>query len=167
MSASALAREAGLAKSTVSELERGNGNPSLDTLWALATALNISLGALFAGPSSRNEVKLQRLTDAPVIAHEGENFIAQLMGSWTQAGEIEVSMVSLASNSKRQSRGNSLGIIEHAICIEGQVRVGPTTKMVLLEKGDMVTFFADQPHTYETADTRGTLVVIQQYPFSS
>lgn len=167
LSASALARKAELAKSTVSELERGKGNPSLDTLWALATALHISLGALFTGPPSPSEIKVRRLADAPTIAREGQRFIAQLMASWTPSGEVEVSMVSLAPNSKRQSRGNSLGIIEHAICVEGPVEVGPSNTMVLLQKGDMVTFFADQPHSYVTKDSPGGLVVVQQYPFAS
>lgn len=167
LSASALARKAALAKSTVSELERGKGNPSLDTLWALATALHISLGALFTGPSNRTEIKVQRLPDAPTIARDGQRFVARLMASWTPAGEVEVSMVSLAPNSKRQSRGNSRGIIEHAICIEGPVEVGPNNTMVLLQKGDMVTFLADQPHSYVTKDSPGGLVVVQHYPFAS
>ena len=39
MSLAELAR-AGLAKSTLSQLESGTGNPSLETLWALAMALD-------------------------------------------------------------------------------------------------------------------------------
>lgn len=167
LSSSALARKAALAKSTVSELERGRGNPSLDTLWALATALHISLGALFTGPFNWTEIKVQRLADAPTIARDGQRFVAQLMASWNPAGEVEVSMVSLAPNSRRQSRGNSLGIIEHAICVEGPVEVGPNDTMVLLQKGDMATFLADQPHSYVTKNSPGALVVVQQYPFAS
>ncbi len=36
-----VARRAGIAKSTLSQLEAGNGNHNLETLWALCVSLNI------------------------------------------------------------------------------------------------------------------------------
>ena len=42
-----LARQSGVSKATLSGLERGNGNPSIDTVWALARALNVPFGDLF------------------------------------------------------------------------------------------------------------------------
>ena len=35
LSLAEIARRAGIAKSTLSQLESGNGNPSLETLWSL------------------------------------------------------------------------------------------------------------------------------------
>jgi transcriptional regulator with XRE-family HTH domain len=167
MSASALARDAGISKSTVSELERGNGNPSLDTLWALAKTLHVSLGALFMSQAGRGEVELKRLIDAPAIAHDGDEFVAQLMASWHNSGEVEVSVVTLAPDAKRSSRGNAPGVVERAICISGLVEVGPDGAMALLEPGDMITFRADQPHIYRSRADGGRLLVVQQYPFAS
>lgn len=36
-----ITRRSGIAKSTLSQLEAGNGNHNLETLWALCVALNI------------------------------------------------------------------------------------------------------------------------------
>ena len=36
-----LAKRAGIAKSTLSQLESGTGNPSVETLWALGVALGV------------------------------------------------------------------------------------------------------------------------------
>ena len=41
-----LARRAGLAKSTLSQLEAGPGNPSIETLWALGVALGVPFSRL-------------------------------------------------------------------------------------------------------------------------
>ena len=41
LSLSEVARRAGLSKSTLSQLESGAGNPSLETLWALAVTLDV------------------------------------------------------------------------------------------------------------------------------
>lgn len=164
MSVSALAREAGIAKSTVSELERGHGNPSLDTLWALSRALNISLGSLFVSASGHGEVEVSRLADAPVMAHEGEDFVAQLMAGWRNLGEVELAVVSLAAGARRNSLGNAIGVVERALCVQGVVEVGPNERTKVLEVGDMLTFLAHQPHIYHALGGPARLVVVQQYP---
>lgn len=43
LSLAEVARRAGIAKSTLSQLEAAQGNPSLETLWALCVALDIHL----------------------------------------------------------------------------------------------------------------------------
>lgn len=164
LSASALAREAGISKSTVSELERGNGNPSLDTLWALAKTLTIPLGSLFTASTNHSDTEIKRLIDAPVIARDGTKVIAQLLAGWRTAGEVEVAVVTLAPNATRNSRGNAGGVVERAICMSGLIEVGPEGSSSLLEPGDMLTFRADQPHIYRARAEGGRLLVVQQYP---
>ena len=48
LSASALARQAGIAKSTLTQLELGRGNPGIETLWALANTLGVPFAELIA-----------------------------------------------------------------------------------------------------------------------
>lgn len=163
LSVSALARDAGISKSTVSELERGNGNPSLDTLWALAKTLNVSLGSLFAAQTGSGEIEYRHLSDAPIVARAGDDYIARLMAGWRANGEVEISIVTLAPLAVRNSRGNAPGVIERAICASGLVTVGPNDQARLLAPGDMLTFRADQPHFYEARDEGGVLIVVQQY----
>ena len=50
LSLAELARRAGVAKSTLSQLEAGTGNPSLETLWALGVALNVPFARLAGLP---------------------------------------------------------------------------------------------------------------------
>ena len=46
LSLSELAKRAGIAKSTLSQLESGAGNPSVETLWALSVALDVPFARL-------------------------------------------------------------------------------------------------------------------------
>ena len=48
-SLSELARASGIAKATLSALEAGRGNPTIETLSSLATALGVPFGDLLAG----------------------------------------------------------------------------------------------------------------------
>ena len=46
ISVSELARRAGVSKATVSQLESGAGNPSVETLWAIGDALGVPFSTL-------------------------------------------------------------------------------------------------------------------------
>src|SRR5512146_3351275 len=46
LSLTELAKRAGIAKSTLSQLEAGTGNPSVETLWALGVALGVPFSRL-------------------------------------------------------------------------------------------------------------------------
>src|ERR1700749_4873266 len=43
-----VARSSGLSKTILARIERGEGNPSVDTLWRLSQALGLPLGAMLA-----------------------------------------------------------------------------------------------------------------------
>src|SRR5271165_3121165 len=68
MTLSALAEQAGVAKSTVSLIERGQGNPSIDTVWALAAALGVPFASLFHDEPPADDVTVVRADDESLIA---------------------------------------------------------------------------------------------------
>ena len=56
LSLTEVANRAGVAKSTLSQLESGTGNPSLETLWALCVALEMPFSRLLDPPRSNVQV---------------------------------------------------------------------------------------------------------------
>src|SRR5438105_1118830 len=50
LSLTELAKRAGVAKSTLSQLESGIGNPSIETLWSLAMAMGLQVTRFFEQP---------------------------------------------------------------------------------------------------------------------
>ena len=56
LSLAEIARRAGIAKSTLSQLEAGNGNPSLETLWSLCVALDIPFARLLEPQEQKTQV---------------------------------------------------------------------------------------------------------------
>src|SRR5687768_6574332 len=56
LSLSELAKRAGIAKSTLSQLESASGNPSVETLWALGVALGVPFSRLVDPPTPRIRV---------------------------------------------------------------------------------------------------------------
>ena len=66
LSLAEVARRAGIAKSTLSQLESGSGNPSIETLWAISTALDVPFARLVE--PQRPQVQLNRYGEGPAGA---------------------------------------------------------------------------------------------------
>jgi 2-dehydro-3-deoxyglucarate aldolase/4-hydroxy-2-oxoheptanedioate aldolase len=164
MSVSALARAANVAKSTVSQLERHNGNPSLDTLWALARALNIPLGFLFNEDGVEDAFHVVRQGESSGVTIEEPNYEAHLMAGWQMNGQVEIYVVTMADGVRRESEPHGPGVIEHLLPMEGQIEVGTAQNSVRLNPGDMVSFSADRPHHYEAIDGSARAIAVQHYP---
>ena len=79
LSLSELAKRAGIAKSTLSQLEAGGGNPSVETLWALGVALGVPFSALVEPPSPAVEVI--RAGEGPTVASERADYVATLLSA--------------------------------------------------------------------------------------
>src|ERR1700760_1611624 len=78
LSLTEVARRAGVAKSTLSQLESGTGNPSLETLWALCVTLDVPFSRLIDPP--RPHIQVIRADGGPTGAAAGAAYLAPPLG---------------------------------------------------------------------------------------
>lgn len=172
LSLSALARAAGVSKSTLSQLERGTGNPSIDTLWAIAQALNAPLSALFA-EIREDAVQVVRFADSTVVATEndghrgsvveGHAALRHLLSSRSTA-EHELYILDLEPGSCWNAMPHPRNVVEHTIVAHGRVEVGPEGEAEVLDLGDRITFPADRRHHYRVIKGPARLLILLEYP---
>jgi XRE family transcriptional regulator, regulator of sulfur utilization len=162
LSLSALAQRAGVAKSTLSELERGRGNPSIDTLWSLARALNVPFASLFED-GRRERPTVIRLNEAPVIAAEGNGFVTRHLLNRSGTGEVEMYILQLEPGFRRDAAPHGPGVIEHVVVMAGTADVGFADESHVLGPGDCISFPADRPHHYAALRGRVRLLALHDY----
>lgn len=162
ISLSELARTSGVSKATLSGLERGTGNPSVDTIWALAHALNAPFGELF-DENDQDVVHVRRIDEAQVVT-SARGFIGRKLLSRQGRGGLEVYMLDLERGAKREAAAHSPGVIEHVIVVAGRAEVGPDDEPTVVDEGDRVTFSADRPHHYYALDGPVRLLSLTDYP---
>jgi transcriptional regulator with XRE-family HTH domain len=156
LSLSEVARRAGVGKSTMSGLETGSGNPSLETMWALAAALDIPLARLLDPPPQ--EVALQRVGDLPSLPSTTANYVATLLSPSPTNARRDIYFIQAEPGEPKRSQPHPQGTIEHVILGSGAARVEVLGKSYDLGVGDYLTYPGDQPHHF-TALAPGTNVV--------
>ncbi|AZS41119.1 XRE family transcriptional regulator [Microbacterium oxydans] len=158
LSVSELARRAGVSKATVSQLESGSGNPSVETLWALGVALGVPFAVLVDQQS--NAPKLIRADDLSGVPSSAAAYSATLLSASPPGARRDVYLIQAEPGDARRSDPHHPGTIEHVVLMAGQARIGPAENPVLLDPGDYLTYAGDAPHVFEAtvAGTRAVLI---------
>jgi transcriptional regulator with XRE-family HTH domain len=169
MTLSALAEQAGVAKSTVSLIERGQGNPSIDTVWSLAAALGVPFASLFHDDPPSDDVIVVRADDTSLVAIDQagldrDGLIIRHLLTRTGGALIEIYTLALDEGAVRHAGGHVSGLFEHLTITAGTVEISTAAFAEVVSQGDLISFRADRPHTYRVIDGPVRLVSIHEYP---
>lgn len=157
-----LARRAGVGKSTLSQLESGTGNPSIETLWALSTALGIQFSDLLDAPP--RPVELIRFGEGTVIAAAVADYTTTLLSAAPPGSRRDIFLIRAEPGSPRSSRPHARGTTEHVVLCAGRALVGPADAPVELGPGDYLSYPGDAEHTFD-ALMPGTVAVLVSEAF--
>lgn len=159
LSLAEVARRAGIAKSTLSQLEAGNGNPGIETLWSLCVALNIPFSRLMEPEARRMQVI--RRGEGPTVTADLADYQAVLLATCPPGARRDLYLLQVQPGSDRCSQPHSPNTNEHIIVAKGRALVGPVDSPVELNVGDYITYPGDEPHIFRAleADTLALLVM--------
>ncbi|WP_020672588.1 helix-turn-helix domain-containing protein [Amycolatopsis nigrescens] len=157
LSLTEVARRAGIAKSTLSQLESGTGNPSVETLWALSVALDVRFAQLVEPPRPR--VRVIRAGEGPAVYSERADYAATLLASCPPNVRRDLYQITAEPGTPRESEPHMAGTVEHVVLCRGRARIGLAEDPVELDPGDYVAYPGDVPHVFE-ALAPGTVAVL-------
>ena len=155
-----LALAAGLGKSTLAQLESGKGNPSVETLWAIAAALRVPFGRLVE--DDRPAVTVIRASEQPAVTSSETGQVGRLLAAAPRRGTFELYAIDI-DGPARHADPHHAGVVEYLLVVAGAVRAGPESAPVELRTGDLITFPGDVPHVYE-GQPEAHYVLLMSYP---
>jgi transcriptional regulator with XRE-family HTH domain len=160
LSAAALARESGVARATLAELENGRGNPTVETLYGLARVLGVTFADLLV-QADAPPVHVVRAGEGPQIP--GAVVQARLLRQASvERTRVEMYDMRVVPGEVRHADAHQPGVVEQLLVHSGRLRVGPEAGPVELGPGDFAVFEAAVPHLYEALDgpVAATLVIL-------
>lgn len=159
-SLSELARRSGIAKGTLSQLESGTGNPTIETVFSLSNAFRVPVSSLLTERTPA-DVVLVRSAGLDVLSSSAVDL--RMLRRMDLPGTVFELYDQRVRPGAVQSSAGHPGL-EHVVVTSGELRVGPPDAPYVLGPGDYVCFPADGPHIYETVSGPVVSVLLLQYP---
>ncbi len=160
LSVSELARRAGLGKATVSQLESGTANPSVETLWAVATAMGVPFAVFVEEPD--DAPTLIRAREGSGIRASEAAYEALLLASGAPRSRSDLYLLRAEPGMPRSSLPHAPGTIEHVVLVSGSALVGPTDAPIELGPGDYLRYRGDAPHVFEALQGATSAVLVSE-----
>jgi transcriptional regulator with XRE-family HTH domain len=162
LSLTEVARRAGIAKSTLSQLESGTGNPSLETLWAICAALDAPFSRLLDPP--RPHIQVIRAGEGPTVSAVQADYQATLLAACPPGARRDIYRILAEPGHARASEPHGPGVLEHVVISAGRALVGAAGDPVELGPGDYICYQGDVPHVFEALEPQTRAVLLSEHP---
>jgi transcriptional regulator with XRE-family HTH domain len=162
LTVAALAAKAGLSKSSLTTIEAGLGNPSVETLWRIATAMDVARGAILDQEEPPPTRIIRAEDSVPIVSASG--MTARLILGEGRNHRTEVYEATLDAGADYRSEPHAAGTEELVVCVEGRMVTGTQLNEVELARGDALWFPADLPHRYHALEEARMLNVMSFPP---
>ena len=161
LSLAEVARQAGIAKSTLSQLESGHGNPSVETLWALGVALDVPFSRLVDPP--RPTTRLIRAGEGAAVFAERADYVATVLASSPPNARRDIYQITAQPGEARESEPHMPGVVEHVVIGAGAALVGPLDAPEELHPGDYLSYPGDEPHIFRALKKNTVAVLVSEH----
>jgi XRE family transcriptional regulator, regulator of sulfur utilization len=160
-----LAKISGVSKSMLSQIERGQTNPTIGTVWALAEALAVDVSELIdvRKTDRRIRIDVSQPSYVPEIRSEDGLCVMRILSPADKTGALEWYEISFAPLGCLNSEPHTRGTVEHLSVLEGELFVTAEGQQSVVQAGGIARYPADVVHKIENKSgklARALLVVL-------
>lgn len=140
-----LAKVAEIPRSTLTHMESGEGNPSLQNLIRISSALGVGTEELLSRP--RSETVLIPAGAVNIVKRsQGRVLMHKLLPDRIRG--IEIDRIEFEPEATMSGHPHLLGTKEYLTVIKGEVVIYVAGDSFHVKKGDVLAFPGNQPHSY-------------------
>ena len=146
MSIGQLAERTGLSKAVLSQMEKGNANPTINTIWKIATALHVPYSAILE-PQRVAAEKISR-SDLTAQPDEDGHYRISCYYPSTSTRDFEWFLLELDPHTSHTTEGHTENSQEYVLVKSGELAIQVADQTFGLTEGDALYFDASVKHTY-------------------
>lgn len=154
LSMEALAKQIGISKLTLGQIERGEANPTLSLIWKIANGLSVPVTSLL---SVETDVSIARRKKGLKLTGSDDVFTVEPLFSNKQ-NSFELYRGYLKPHTEYLSEAHAPGVEEFIIVMSGSLVVEVEGKTYELDEFDSIRFGGDSNHKY--INTSSNLTVL-------
>ena len=154
-----LADNAGVSKVVLSQIEKGDSNPTINTIWKITGALGLPYTSLLDLPAE--ETKLVRKEEIHELVEDKYHIFSYYPKD--RHRNFEMYQIEMEPGCIHNSIGHSTNSSEYIMIINGQALIDINGKEYVLSKDDALFFEASVPHCYKNKTDRPVKMVLLIY----
>ncbi|AIS12861.1 2-hydroxyacid dehydrogenase [Pseudomonas chlororaphis subsp. aurantiaca] len=164
LSLDALARQCGVSRAMLAQIESGRSVPSIKVLCKIAKGLKVSVAAFLEHRAFEGVAVLPSSQSKRLVSANGA-FVSRALFPFDVARQSEFYELRLSPLGEDQSEGHGPGVQENLVVSQGVLEISVNQERYLLSTGDSILFYADQPHRYRNpADSEAVAYLVVTYP---
>ena len=147
LSLDAVSKLSGVSKSMLGQIERGEVNPTISTVWKIANGLKLSFTELMSRPETNYEA-IDTKQIQPLLEDEGK-YRNYPMFSFDSERRFEIFYIELDAASRLEAEPHPVGTQEFITVFSGRLEVRVNNEKFSIATGGALRFKADCPHQYQ------------------
>jgi transcriptional regulator with XRE-family HTH domain len=142
-----LAQISGVSRAMLGQIELGQSAPTINVLWKIARALEVTFSALISARTQAGALVL-RSAESKILTSKDRSFSSRALFPFDEPRRVEFYELRLAADSVEDADGHPPGTSENLVVTAGTVEIDVAGDTHRLEPGDSILFEADTPHAY-------------------
>ncbi|MCA1027406.1 MULTISPECIES: helix-turn-helix domain-containing protein [Cytobacillus] len=135
-----------VSKAMLGQIERGESNPTVTTLWKIATGLQVSFSSLIQEQQSPIHV-VNRHDISPIMEYSGKYRVYPVF-PFDPRKKFEIFTVEIETGYEHLSEKHNEGVEEYVTVITGTLQLEINEQQYTIQPGNSIRFSANKAHTY-------------------
>jgi transcriptional regulator with XRE-family HTH domain len=158
-----LAQISGVSRAMLGQIELGQSAPTINVLWKIARALEVTFSALISARTQTGALVL-RSNESKILTSKDRTFSSRALFPFDEPRRVEFYELRLAAGSVEDADAHPPGTSENLVCTAGTVEIDVSGDTHKLEAGDSILFEADTPHAYRNVGrTEAVMYLVMTY----
>ena len=141
-----VAEVTGVSKAMLGQIERGESNPTIGTVWKIANGLKISFTSLINDPTP-DSIVLSK-TEVQALVEDDGKFRVYPFFPFEDGRPFEMYSVEVDPGGSLRADAHREGTEEFITVFEGELTITFDGDSYTVRAGDAIRLKADKPHTY-------------------
>jgi transcriptional regulator with XRE-family HTH domain len=154
-----LARRAGVSRAMLSQIELGHSAPTINLLWKVARALDVTFASLVASRHDAATVVMPA-REARLLTNQVGTFTSRALFPLGERRRAEFYELRLKADGEETAHPHTPGTVENLVVAAGVVDLEVAGATHRLGAGDAIQFSADVIHSYRNAGSADAVMYL-------
>lgn len=142
-----LSKLSGVSKSMLAQIERGDANPTISTLWKISNGMKVPFDALTVRPE--NPYEIVKTSELQPLLEDGGKVKNYSLFPDDENRRFAVYYLELDKGSYWESEPHLKGTTEFITIFAGKIEIYADGQRFAVEKNESIRFRADTVHSYK------------------